>query len=81
LDRTGLTAESKMQAVEGRVMLRVLVRADGTAGAVEIASSSGSAILDEAAVHAASTCHFIPATRDGLPIDAWAMVPVQFVVP
>ncbi len=81
LDRTAPTAGFKVQAVEGRVVLKVLVRADGTVGQLEVAISSGNAILDEAAVREASTWRFTPATRDGLPIDAWALVPVRFVVP
>jgi len=81
VDRTAPAAGFKVQAAEGRVVLKVLVHADGTVGQLEIAISSGNAILDGAAVRAASTWRFTPATRDGLPIDAWAIVPVRFVIP
>jgi TonB family protein len=65
---------------EGRVALKVLVRADGSVGGVEVAQSSGRASLDAAAVREVSRWKFAPATRDGQPIDAWALVPLLFVL-
>lgn len=77
LNRTALTPALTMQAIDGRVVLKVLVQGDGTVRRVEIAHSSGSAILDEAAAREAAAWRFRPATRDGLPIDAWALIPVN----
>ncbi|MDQ7819729.1 MAG: energy transducer TonB [Armatimonadota bacterium] len=78
VDRDGLTAHARAEAVGGTVVLKVLVRADGTVGAVEVVRSSGHASLDEVAASSAWSWVFRPATRDGAPIDAWAVVPVTF---
>lgn len=76
-----LTPQVVRDALQGRVVLRILVLADGRVGRVEVAVSSGSIALDDAAVAAARSWRFAPATRDGQPIDAWALTPVRFVVP
>lgn len=81
LDRTARPAGLKVQTVEGRVVLRVLVRADGNVSQVEVAASSGNVILDEAASREAYTWRFNPAMRDDTPIESWALIPVRFVVP
>jgi TonB family protein len=69
-----------IDAVEGRVGLKILVLADGSVGSVEVAHSSGRSGLDAAALREVSRWKFTPATRDGQPIDAWAFVPILFVL-
>ncbi len=81
LDRSMLTAQLRVEAAQGRVVLRILVRSDGSVGRVTIVESSGSPVLDEAAASAAAQWMFAPATLDGQPVEAWAIVPVRFVVP
>jgi protein TonB len=63
---------------EGTVILRVLVTAEGTAGAVEIKSSSGHPLLDESARKTVLTWRFKPATVDGKPVAEWYQVPIPF---
>lgn len=63
---------------EGRLRLRLLVRADGTVGAVELLVSSGDAELDRAAVTALRGWQFEPARRDGQPVDSYYVVWVAF---
>lgn len=63
---------------QGRVLLRVFVRPDGSAGAVEVRDSSGSARLDRAAKEAVERWKFTPARRGSQPIGAWVVVPVKF---
>lgn len=64
---------------QGLVMLRVLVDEAGRPAEVAIESSSGFRVLDEAAMKVVKKrWHFVPATRDGAPIQAWALVPVSF---
>ena len=81
LDRSALTPQLRAEGAQGRVVLRILVRPDGSIAQVAIAESSGSPVLDEAAVRAAAEWAFSPATRDGQPVEAWAIIPVRFVVP
>ncbi|HUL57522.1 MAG TPA: energy transducer TonB, partial [Usitatibacter sp.] len=63
---------------QGRVMLRVLVSAQGSAQDVEIGTSSGSERLDRAAVEAVRRWRFEPARRGSQAVAAWALVPVLF---
>lgn len=81
LEHGSLTPQLRVEAAQGRVVLRLLVLKDGSVGRVEVAAPSGSAALDQAAVAAARLWRFVPATRDGVPIDAWVVIPVRFVVP
>lgn len=63
---------------EGTVLLRVLVKADGTAGAIEIKKSSGYPLLDKSASTTVQTWRFTPATVNGKPVDEWYEVPIPF---
>jgi TonB family protein len=80
VDRSASAPGVGIDVAEGRVGLKILVRADGSVGGVEVAQSSGRSALDVAAVREVSVWKFTPATRDGQPIDAWALVPLAFVV-
>lgn len=64
---------------QGEVLLRVLVAADGSVKRVEVVHSSGFDLLDDSAVDAVRTrWRFVPARRDGIGVESWALVPVQF---
>lgn len=63
---------------EGTVLLRVLVKADGTAGTVEIKKSSGYDLLDKSASTTVQTWRFSPATVNGKAVDEWYEVPIPF---
>jgi protein TonB len=69
-----------VEGAEGIVALRVLVRSDGAVSRVEVAGSSGSDVLDRAAVDAVRRWQFAPAMRDGVPIDAYATLKIRYVV-
>jgi protein TonB len=71
-------ALSRRYDEQGTVMLRVLVKADGTAGAVEIRSSSGYPLLDESARKAVQAWRFNPGTSDGKPIAEWYQLSIPF---
>ena len=81
LDRGLLTPQLRVAALEGKVILAVLVRMDGTVAQAKVEVSSGSDLLDRLAVKAAEGWYFRPATRDGVATDSWAIIPVRFVVP
>lgn len=63
---------------EGRVLLRVLISAQGKAARVEIKKSSGFDRLDQAAQDAVRHWRFVPARQNGVPIDMWYDVPIEF---
>ncbi len=65
---------------QGRVVLRVLVKSDGSAGEVKVESSSGYPRLDSAAVDTIKSWRFNPATVNGKPIDAWYPLPYEFKI-
>jgi protein TonB len=66
---------------QGEVLLRVLVRQDGSVAAVELAQSSGFSLLDESATRTVrENWRFIPAQHDGIPVESWVEVPIRFVL-
>jgi protein TonB len=64
--------------IEGRVRVRVLVGENGNVQEVTLDRSSGESALDESALEAVRTWRFEPARRNGVPVRAWAIVPVEF---
>ncbi|MFO1190256.1 MAG: energy transducer TonB [Alphaproteobacteria bacterium] len=69
---------ARYDGVEGRVMLRVRVDADGLVSGIDIASTSGHAILDRAAVETVSRWRFEPARAGGVRVPGEVDVPIQF---
>jgi len=64
---------------EGVVLLEVLVAPDGRAADVRMIRSSGFAPLDESAVTTVrDRWRFVPARRDGLPVESRVTVPIRF---
>ena len=75
-------AQALRRRLTGEVTLRVRVDVDGRPLEVSIENSSGHRVLDEAArKFVQARWHFIPATRAGVPIEAFALVPINFVIP
>ena len=66
------------QRLQGRVLLNVLVDAEGQVQRIEVARSSGHADLDNAARDAVQRAHFRPVLRDGVAEPAWGVVPIEF---
>jgi protein TonB len=69
---------ARRRGLEGRVVLGVTVTSDGSAAAVEVVSSSGSALLDQAALQAVQGWRFIPAQRNGQAVSGRVQVPITF---
>jgi TonB family protein len=64
---------------EGTVVLKMQVLADGSTVKVVIFKSSGSPLLDSAAVESATGAKFFPAkSRLGMPIESTVLLPVTF---
>lgn len=71
-------ASAMRRGETGTVLLRVDVDTDGVPRKVSIEHRSGSRALDRAAVDAVRRWRFHPAQRDGQPVPASLMVPIDF---
>ncbi len=72
---------AERKGMEGTVTLRVKVGTDGYPLSIEIATSSGHAILDKAAVNAVrDTWRFNPATLNGCAVESWVEIPIVFTL-
>ena len=70
---------SKRLNEKGTVVVKVLVKSDGTAGDVELKSSSGYPRLDQAWLETIKNCRFTPSIGgDGKPMDEWFSAPHTF---
>lgn len=63
---------------EGRVVVRLMVAADGTVLSAEVRESSGDATLDEAARDTLSGWRLRPALANGTPVATHIEVPIRF---
>ena len=63
---------------EGTVILRVLVTREGLPARVETDKSSGSTLLDDAALRAVKGWRFAPSRKGLEPIEEWVRVPIVF---
>jgi periplasmic protein TonB len=66
---------------EGRVVLRVMVGADGKPTSATVAKSSGSEHLDRAGIDTVMRWRFKPGTRGGTPEAMSVLQPVDFKLP
>jgi protein TonB len=71
-------SSARRMGEEGKVLLRVLVSADGLAKQVLLRASSGSDVLDDSAQAAVRKWRFIPAKLNGDTVEAWVQVPIVF---
>ncbi len=69
---------ARRMGYRGKVVLNVEVLAEGRAGQVQLFSSSGHEILDNAALQTVKTWRFTPARRLGQPVTEWFLVPINF---
>ena len=69
---------ARRAGVVGVVGVRIALAADGTVRAVELTASSGSRLLDEAALAAARASTFEPATRNHAPVESEAVASYRF---
>jgi protein TonB len=74
----GYPAAARRNGEEGTVTLRVLVSVAGEPREVALERSSGSDVLDAAALATVKTWRFVPARRGGEAQEAWVLVPIVF---
>jgi protein TonB len=71
---------ARHKGIQGKVLIEVVVKADGSAQKLEIARSSGHESLDLAALEAVKQWRFIPAKRGNKAVEANVVVPVEFKI-
>jgi protein TonB len=70
---------ARRMGLEGTVLLRVVVGADGSPVSVAVLQSSGHAILDTSAADTVrAKWRFVPARRNGVPVEDAVQVPIRF---
>lgn len=72
--------EALRKRQSGVATLRLVIEADGAVSDVRVLAGSGVALLDEAAVKAARSWRFEPATEGGRPVQCAIDVPVRFIL-
>lgn len=73
-------AEAVAAKISGRVVLRVLVAADGTPAEVEIENATPEGVFEQASIDAVKSWRFNPARRDGEAIASWVTLPIDFEI-
>ncbi len=74
----GYPERARRAGAEGVVGVRLVLAADGGIRSVELTQSSGSRLLDEAALAAARASTFAPASRNGAAVEAEAVASYRF---
>lgn len=69
---------SRRQEEQGTVLLRVMVKANGTAGDIHVRRTSGYPLLDESALNAVQNWRFTPASVNNKPIAEWYQIAIPF---
>ncbi len=69
---------ARRAGIVGVVGVRIALDAAGAVRAVELTASSGSRLLDEAALSAARASTFAPATRNRAPVESEALASYRF---
>lgn len=70
---------ARKKNLEGTVVLRVRVLANGNPSEVKVKKSSGSGVLDDAAIETIkSSWHYTPAKKGSTAVDSWTTSKVEF---
>jgi protein TonB len=70
--------EARRHGIEGRVVARLLVTADGGVNAVSIVSAQPPQVFDQAVMAALGKWRFHPARHKGREVATWVMLPIKF---
>lgn len=73
-------ALSKRLGEQGKVLVRVLIGADGLPVQAQLKTSSGFDRLDRAALEYVMRCRYVPGKIGGVPQAMWHEAPVVFVL-
>jgi protein TonB len=70
--------EAQRRGIGGTVRVQATVSSDGSVDRMEVAASSGNRYLDRAAMEAVRRWRFKPAMRNGQPVSATVVIPLEF---
>ncbi len=73
--------DAKKNGVQGTVVVRFVVKADGTVDEVKVMKGLESSLDSEAMRLVKSLPKFKPGTKGGEPVDVWYTLPVMFKIP
>ncbi len=73
-------SEAKQEGIAGKVWVSVLVDELGEVRESKVSESSGSSLLDEAALEAADKNKYKPGIQRGCPAEVWVTYPVEFTL-
>ncbi|MBN1212630.1 MAG: energy transducer TonB [candidate division Zixibacteria bacterium] len=71
---------AEQAGIEGTVWIKSLVLKNGRVDSALVEKTSGSAILDKAALQTAYKNRFKPGIRDGCPVATWVVYKVDFAI-
>ncbi len=66
------------KGVQGKLIIALDIKTDGTVGSYEVMRSSGYEQLDQEAIQSVQSWKFHPATKDGQPIRTCVQIPISF---
>jgi protein TonB len=64
--------------IEGKAEIRILIGTDGRVKMVELVSATDPAFFEATRQQALRHWRFVPATRDGVPVESWRTMTVRF---
>ncbi|WP_052360227.1 energy transducer TonB [Solidesulfovibrio alcoholivorans] len=71
-------ADARRHGIEGRVVARLLVTADGGVNRISIVSAKPPQIFEQAVISALEKWRFHPARYKGREVATWVMLPIRF---
>ena len=71
---------ARERGYQGTAYLRVQIQPNGRVGKLAIDRSSGYEILDRAALDSVRAWTFLPARKNGKPVQSWVLLPVEFKI-
>lgn len=71
-------ADARRHGIEGRVVARLLVTADGGVNKISIVSAKPPQIFEQAVIAALEKWRFHPARYKGREVPTWVMLPIRF---
>lgn len=71
-------ADARRHGIEGRVVARLLVAADGGVNKISIVSAKPPQIFEQAVITALEKWRFHPARYKGREVASWVMLPIRF---